>query len=49
MKDEPLAPTMIAAWAFQALFVAALVWGFASEPLYFRSPGPRRCSSCSSW
>ena len=40
MKDEPLAPTMIAAWAFQALFLAALVWDFTSEPLYFRSAGP---------
>jgi hypothetical protein len=40
MKDEPLAPTMIAAWAFQALFATALVWDFTSEPLYFRSAGP---------
>lgn len=39
MKDEPLAPTIIAAWAFQALFVAALIWDLTSEPLYFRSAG----------
>jgi hypothetical protein len=40
MKDEPLAPTLIAAWAFQALFAAALVWDVASDPLYLRSAGP---------
>ena len=40
MKDEPLAPTLIAAWTFQALFAAALIWDFASEPLYLRSAGP---------
>lgn len=39
-NDEPLAPTMIAAWAFQALFLAALLWDLASEPLYLRSVGP---------
>lgn len=38
--DEPLAPTMVAAWAFQALFLAALTWDFTSEPLYLRSAGP---------
>jgi len=39
MKDEPLAPTMIAAWTFQVLFLAALVWDLASEPLYLASAG----------
>lgn len=40
MKDEPLVSTIIAAWAFQALFVAALIWDLASEPLYLQSSGP---------
>jgi hypothetical protein len=40
MKDEPLAPTLIAAWAFQALFAAAVAWDLASDPLYLRSAGP---------
>lgn len=31
---------MIAAWAFQALFLAALVWDLTSEPLYLQSSGP---------
>ena len=34
MKDEPLAPTMIAAWTFQALFLVALVWDLASGQVH---------------
>jgi hypothetical protein len=39
MKDEPLAPTLIAALAFQAMFAAAVAWDFASDPLYLRAAG----------
>jgi hypothetical protein len=39
MKDEPLAPTMNVAGTFQFLFLAALVWNLASEPLYLTSAG----------
>lgn len=39
-NDEPLAPTIIAAWTFQVLFLAALAWDFTSEPLYLMPAGP---------
>jgi len=38
--DGPLTPTIVAAWTFQGLFLAALAWDLASEPLYLRSAGP---------
>jgi hypothetical protein len=31
---------MIAAWAFQGLFLAGLLWDLTSEPLYLQSAGP---------
>jgi hypothetical protein len=38
--DGPITPTIVAAWTFQGLFLAALAWDLASEPLYLRSAGP---------
>jgi hypothetical protein len=40
MENEPFASTIVAAWVFQVLFVAALVWDLTSEPLYLQSSGP---------
>jgi len=38
--DGPVTPTLVAAWTFQGLFLAALAWDLASEPLYVRTAGP---------
>ncbi|HYD05391.1 MAG TPA: hypothetical protein VEC60_06680 [Reyranella sp.] len=39
-SDERLAPAIIAACTLQGLFLAALAWDLASEPIYLPSAGP---------
>ena len=38
--EGPHTSTIVAAWAFQGLFLAALAWDLGSDPLYLRSAGP---------